>query len=232
MATLEPEPEREHPPAAGFAVPRLHRATLNDEVYQELKRAISAGAIAPGQAMTIRALAASFGISLMPVREALNRLVAEHVLVQLPNRSVALPRIGHERFREITRIRVALEGLAAEEACPRIAAAEIERLERLNQRIESTESVAKALADNREFHFSLYRASAMPTLVALIETHWLQAGPLLQIAMKQLVLKRRLDCHRRLLRALRARDAAAARAAIAADLEEAAVPIARHLGEG
>lgn len=232
LATLASEAEGEARAAPSFAVPRLHRATLNDEVYHELKRAISAGAIEPGQAMTIRALAASFGISLMPVREALNRLVAEHVLVQLPNRSVALPRIGRERFREITRIRVALEGLAAEEACPRISPAEIERLERLNQRIEGTESVTQALADNREFHFTLYRAAAMPTLVALIETHWLQAGPLLQIALREMVLKRRLDCHRALLRALRQRDAAAARAAIIADLEEAAVPIARHLGDG
>lgn len=232
LAALLPEARGDAPATPPFALPRLHRATLNDEVYHELKRAISAGAIEPGQAITIRALAASFGISLMPVREALNRLVAEHVLVQLPNRSVALPRIGRERFREITRIRVALEGLAAEEACPRISPAEIEQLERLNQRIESTDSVPEALADNREFHFTLYRASAMPTLVALIETHWLQAGPLLQIAMRELVLKRRLERHRRLLQALRKRDAAAARAAITADLEEAAVPIARHLGDG
>ena len=111
-----------------FPVQRLQRATLNDEVYHELRRAIMSGAIEPGSTMTIRGLAQSFGISLMPVRQALNRLVAEHVLVLLPNRSVALPRIDAARFREITRIRVALEGLAAEEAVAHVDADAIARM--------------------------------------------------------------------------------------------------------
>ncbi len=90
-------------------------STLNEEVYEELKQALISGKIAPGSTMTIRSLAQSFGISIMPVREALRRLVAEHVLVLLPNRSVALPVFTPERFHEITRIRTSLEGLAAEE---------------------------------------------------------------------------------------------------------------------
>ena len=73
---------------APFAVPKLQRNTLNEEVYEQLKQALMTGRIAPGATMTIRSLAASFGISPMPVREALRRLVAEHVLFLLPNRSV------------------------------------------------------------------------------------------------------------------------------------------------
>ena len=70
-------------------MPRLQRNTLNEEVYEQLKQALMTGRIAPGATMTIRSLAASFGISPMPVREALRRLVAEHVLFLLPNRSVS-----------------------------------------------------------------------------------------------------------------------------------------------
>src|SRR5215467_10221414 len=92
-------------------MPKLQRNTLNEEVYQQLKQALMSGRIAPGSTMTIRSLAASFGISPMPVREALRRLVAEHVLELLPNRSVSLPVITRVRFREITRIRTSLEGL-------------------------------------------------------------------------------------------------------------------------
>src|SRR5688500_16434787 len=103
---------------SALTMPKLQRNTLNEEVYQQLKQALMTGRIAPGSTMTIRSLAASFGISPMPVREALRRLVAEHVLVLLPNRSVSLPIITRERFREITRIRTSLEGLAAEEATP------------------------------------------------------------------------------------------------------------------
>src|SRR4249920_1390009 len=115
------------PPAgaaeAPFAVPKLQRNTLNEEVYEQLKQALMSGRIAPGSTMTIRSLASSFGISVMPVREALRRLVAEHVLVLLPNRSVALPVFTRERFDEITRIRTSLEGLAAEAGGPQITAA-------------------------------------------------------------------------------------------------------------
>ena len=102
--------------ADGLDLPKLQRNTLNEAVYQQLKQALMSGRIAPGSTMTIRSLASCFGVSLMPVREALRRLVAEHVLVLQPNRSVALPVITRERFREITRIRTSLEGLAVEEA--------------------------------------------------------------------------------------------------------------------
>ena len=113
--TLKARAPAPAPVDAGFDVPKLARSTLNEEVYEELKQALISGKIAPGSTMTIRSLAHSFGISIMPVREALRRLVAEHVLVLLPNRSVALPIFTAERFHEITRIRTSLEGLAAEE---------------------------------------------------------------------------------------------------------------------
>ena len=72
-----------------FDVPKLSRSTLNEEVYEQLKQALMSGKITPGSTMTIRSLASSFGISVMPVREALRRLVAEHVLILLP--TAALP---------------------------------------------------------------------------------------------------------------------------------------------
>src|ERR1044072_9457936 len=123
----KPRPKEESAGAGELELemPKLQRNTLNEEVYQQLKQALMTGRISPGSTMTIRSLAASFGISPMPVREALRRLVAEHVLVLLPNRSVSLPVITRERFREITRIRTSLEGLAAEEATPLIAAAHV-----------------------------------------------------------------------------------------------------------
>jgi DNA-binding GntR family transcriptional regulator len=216
-----------------FEPRRLRRATLNDEVYRELRRAIMAGAIQPGQTMTIRSLAASFGVSLMPVREALGRLVAEHVLELLPNRSVAAPVLHRARFREITRIRVALEGLAAEEGTAHIDEDEIRRMAELNGRMEDVAATATpgALEDNRRFHFALYRSSRMPTLVALIESLWLQIGPLLSFHMRDLALAPQpvLAHHREALAALAQRDSAGVRAAIVADIEDAARNIATRL---
>jgi DNA-binding GntR family transcriptional regulator len=235
-----PEPVEE---AAGAALaasaevaldlPKLQRNTLNEAVYQQLKQALMTGRIAPGSTMTIRSLAASFGVSLMPVREALRRLLAEHVLVLQPNRSVALPVITRERFREITRIRTSLEGLAAEEATAHLTRADIDRLDALNQAIErpGASRSPEYLINNREFHFIVYRNSGMPTLLSIIESLWVQIGPLLTI--QQRIYSKAPDQaqlhHRRALKAFRRRDGAQARAAIVADIQDAAEIIAEHL---
>lgn len=216
-------------------MPKLQRNTLNDEVYDQLKQAIIAGTILPGSSMTIRSLAASFGISPMPVREALRRLVAEHVLVMLPNRSVALPVLTRARFRELTRIRTSLEGLAAEEAAARIDRGIIEAMARINERMERKGAPRQTdyLVLNREFHFTLYRSAGLPTLLSIIESLWLQAGPLLNIQQRVYSESNRTvqAHHRVLLKALRQGDGAAARAAVVSDIEEAAAIIGERLPE-
>ncbi len=221
--------------SATLDVPKLQRNTLNDEVYQQLKQAIIAGTILPGSTMTIRSLATSFGISPMPVREALRRLVAEHVLVMLPNRSVALPALTRERFRELTRIRTSLEGLAAEEAAARIDRGTIESMAVINSRMEQKGAPNQSdyLVLNREFHFALYESAGLPTLLSIIESLWLQAGPLLNIQQRAYsAANRTIQAHHRvLLKALRRGDGGAARSAIVSDIEEAAEIIGDRLPE-
>jgi DNA-binding GntR family transcriptional regulator len=212
---------------AELPVRRLQRATLNEEVYAELKRAIMAGEIEPGRSMTIRGVAAAFGVSLMPVREALTRLVAERALTLLPNRSVAVPVLDQARFREVTRIRLALEPMAAAEGATRLSPAQVEAIAAWNERMEepATARSAHALELNRQIHFTLYAAAGMPTLMGMIESLWLQIGPLLRLHMKKLAAAEgRADLvhHRAAITALRHGDAGAASAAIRADIEDAA----------
>jgi DNA-binding GntR family transcriptional regulator len=228
-----PAARSKHAGNGAFEVPKLQRNTLNDEVYQQLKQAIMAGRLEPGVRMTIRSLAAAFGISLMPVREALRRLVAEQVLEMLPNRSVALPVITRERFREITQIRISLESLAAEEAASRITDADIETLGRINDAMDRPNATQSPgyLENNREFHFFLYRKSGLPILVSLIESLWLQIGPLLtiqQAAIAKAPTPPQIQ-HHALIKALRKRDAKAAGRAIGTDIDDAAKIIAQAL---
>jgi DNA-binding GntR family transcriptional regulator len=224
------------PASAGeleLEMPKLQRNTLNEEVYQQLKHALMTGRIAPGSTMTIRSLAKSFGISPMPVREALRRLVAEHVLVLLPNRSVSLPIITRERFREITRIRTSLEGLAAEEATPLVTSDVVRRMARLNDEMEMPGQTKRPeyLVKNREFHFCLYQSSRLPTLVKIIEALWLQIGPLLTIQQEEFASGGVIvqTQHRRLLKALKKGDAVEARDAVVNDIEDAAKIISATL---
>lgn len=214
-----------------FGVSRLARETLHDRAYQELKKAIMAGVLVPGSAMTIRALAAALGTSPMPVREALRRLVTERALEVLPNRSVSIPVMTAEKFQEISMIRIALEGMAAERAAGRIAPEDVGRMEHLNREMMGREAARKRtyLAKNQEFHFLLYRNAGMPQLVDMIESLWLQTGPLLNHVVNAAGVKVAADHHGAALAALRRRDGAATRAAIEADIRDAATMIVGYI---
>src|SRR5258708_40121420 len=66
--------------------------SLHDDIYAALRQALIIGDLVPGQAFSIRSLAERFGTSLIPVRDALKRLVAEHAPTMLPNPPRCLPR--------------------------------------------------------------------------------------------------------------------------------------------
>jgi DNA-binding GntR family transcriptional regulator len=212
-------------PAFGLA--RLERETLHERAYDEVKKAIMGGTIAPGEPMTIRALAKALGTSVMPVREALRRLVAERALELLPNRSVTLPVMTAEKFDEISRIRVSLEGLMAETAAKLVTADELKRMSKLNEEMISRlrQGTKRYLALNQEFHFQLYQAARMPQAMSIVETLWLQIGPFLHHVNTDFGQPDFLKNHDQVLKALAKRDGAKARAAIEADIGEAAQTI-------
>ncbi|HTN97495.1 MAG TPA: GntR family transcriptional regulator, partial [Nordella sp.] len=70
---------------------KIEHQTLNDRAYSEIRKGLITGRFQPGQVLVIRTLAEIYGISTTPVREALQRLVAERLLIMLPNRSIAVP---------------------------------------------------------------------------------------------------------------------------------------------
>ncbi len=86
-----------------FSINAVERETLNDRVYRELRTMIMSGGFEPGAELTLRALAQALKVSLMPVRDAIGRLVAERALEMLPNRKVIVPEITIDGFLEIDR---------------------------------------------------------------------------------------------------------------------------------
>ena len=98
----------------------IARDTLQERVYLRIRQALIHSEFKPGQVLTIRELAQKLGTSIMPVREALQKLTVERVLELLPTRSVRVPVLSAEEFAEICEARMLLEGhmarLAAERA--------------------------------------------------------------------------------------------------------------------
>lgn len=210
-------------PLAAPAAPGRARDTLRLRVYGALARGLMGGMFTPGEAVSLRTLAARLGTSAMPVREAVSRLIAERALVMLPNRSVIIPRMTRERFLEITRIRQKLEGMLAEMACMRASRADIDALVRINddlRRCLATDDLRGAMTGNMTFHFALYECAGSEVTLPLVETLWLQAGPFVALSARLPEMRWTLRHHAGLLAALRAGDARAARRAIKDDIEE------------
>jgi DNA-binding GntR family transcriptional regulator len=220
------------------AIASAESATLGLRVYRGLRDYLMAGQLQPGQKLTLRELAGALDVSPMPVREAVRRLSTEGALEMLPNRRIRVPVMTKGRFRELLRIRLALEGLAVEEAAQRIRTEDIDRMEALNEAF--AREMGKRQADgvrlfriNKDLHFILYEAAGMPVLLGTIEGLWLRIGPMLHLSLRMRTNSRGRnpspDWHKGLIRGLRRRDAAAARRALAGDLTSAADQI---LAEG
>src|SRR5690606_23865059 len=93
------------------------RRAVHDLVYQEIRQSLMVGTFAPGEKVSLRSLAQQVGTSLTPVREAVNRLIAESAFEVLPNRWVMIPTMTEEKFDEITHWRCQLESDATRRAC-------------------------------------------------------------------------------------------------------------------
>ncbi|WP_299361194.1 GntR family transcriptional regulator [uncultured Paracoccus sp.] len=212
-------------------VKRQPRTTIADEVYEDIRRLLMTGAIPPGEKITLRGLAALTGTSPMPVRDAVRRLVTEGAFDLMPSRGLRVHKPSLFEFREVVKIRLALEGLATEEAVAHLTAKDIDRIAALVARYEAVGKAepldpVQVIDANRRLHFALYEASRMPVLVNMIETIWLKVSPIFSLSMSS--KDRRADAwesfdhHRRLLVALERRDAAMARLAVVSDIQDAA----------
>lgn len=206
----------------GAAIAPVARETLNDKVYLELKNSIMTGAFTPGAELTLRAVADALGTSLMPVRDAMRRLVSEHALEMRPSRKIAIPQLTEEKFLELRRIRALLEGEAAALAAERISKKELRAIQAVLKKLEALDTSLQSefWTLNMKLHFSVYEAADSALLLSIIESLWLQIGPLLTRIPLARAVKDAADPHHLLVRALEAGDAEAARAAIVKDLNE------------
>lgn len=210
--------------------PAPRRETLGANVLFQIKELLLTGQLMPGEQLSLRSTAEALGVSMMPVREAVYQLVADQALEVAPNRSVRVPLMTAAQFKEITDIRLQIEGYAVEQAAQHATPALIDTLSSLNAQL-AREMDAPGLDKsavvliNKELHFSVYEAAQMPLLVKIIESLWLRIGPVLNYDLRagseRTKNKIAVGHHEKMIASLEQRNGQRAKKALHADIESA-----------
>lgn len=211
--------------------PAVNRRTVTGDVIARLRDDIRGGELAPGSRLLQLEIAARYGVSSTPVREAFSALEREGLLVSSPHRGVVVFRPTVEDLRETYEIRIALESLSIAAAVPRLSEADLDELDALIVRMaEVGDDPALHGALNRAFHARLSAAAGMPKLDKLI-------GDLRDASAAYLRLYADLapeadaarSEHLQILEACRARSVARARKAVTAHLRNTVETVAAGL---
>ncbi|MGN7399324.1 GntR family transcriptional regulator [Cytobacillus praedii] len=140
----------------------IERPALRDQVYGSLKKAIITLELEPGQRIKDKDLAAVFGVSRTPVREALKRLEDEGLVESLPGSQTRITEIHLEEAKNAFTVVAALHSLAARLAVPAITNEDIQLMEVSNLELRKAleeKDVIRAVEADDQFHAVLLKAS-------------------------------------------------------------------------
>lgn len=220
------------------ATTQMGRRVTADYVAEALRNAINTGQIPDGAELNQVELAARFGVSRVPVREALRQLQAEGLVESRAHRLVQVRSTDPERLVEVFSLRALIEGWLVEQAVPHVGADTLAKAREINDRLRAEDEHPAWLELNTEFHRLLFAPSGAEAGLELLK-------PLKERSERYTRLWSRGDgvhrptqtCaeHDEILRLVEAGDAAGARAASEAHVRhtcEAVLEAGRVLAEG
>lgn len=143
-----------------------------NSVAAYLREAILGGDLRPGDRIRQEEVATRLGASRLPVREALRILEAEGLTEHEPHKGARVPRLTQHEVEVVYRMRERLEPLALAESLPRLTAADHERLEDVQGRIEENDDLEKFLDLDREFHMLTYSGCTIEPLNQNVTRLW------------------------------------------------------------
>lgn len=143
---------------------------LGEAAYARIRAAIREGSLAPGERLTETDLAARFGVSRTPVRQAIARLEAEGLLTHEARRGLTVTRPDHQQVVELYVMREVLEGAAARLAAQHASETEIAAMAEIVEHEPDAFGDARALAEvNQRLHGLLYLAAHNRYLLRSLE---------------------------------------------------------------
>lgn len=140
------------------------------EAYAQVREAIRNGTLPPGVRLTETDLAARFGVSRTPIRQAIARLEAEGLLTHEPRRGLSVTRPDHSQMVELYVMREILEGAAARLAAQHASETEIGAMaELVTSEPAFFEDAPRLAALNQQLHGLLYLAAHNRYLLRSLE---------------------------------------------------------------
>jgi len=208
---------------SGLTAAAAHRPqTVASHVGSILREAIAKGSLTAGTPLRQDELAARFGFSRMPIRDALRQLEAEGIVSIHPTRGAFVARMDAAEIGEIYAIRELLEVEALRLALPNLTAERLEEAGTVLDQIDAEPDLARWGTLNRTFHLALYGPCGNARLLGLIEAQHNAADRYVRILLSNLDYRSRSQAeHRKILAACRRHDR-----------DQALTWLAKHLREG
>ncbi len=152
-------------------------ATLATTLYERLRHDIVGGRLRPGGRLRLDELRQQYGVSLSPLREALQRLAAEGFVVTESQRGFAVAPVSRAMFEDVIRLRTTLEGMALRESIERggetwelAVLAALHRLRKVEAQRGSDYGLEEWEVRHREFHLAVVGACESPLLLQFCAT--------------------------------------------------------------
>ena len=198
------------------STPRFNRPGLiRQEVYEHLKRDILEGRIPSGERLAEEVIAAQYGVSRTPIREAVQRLAQDGLVEVIPNKGARVRAVSAIEVAQTYTVREALEGLAARLAAEHRTTLDLAQMRSSLKQLEAQAENAymAQVAADLEFHASIANASRNDVLIVTLRgLHDTVARVKVLTRKTNLEVQTRLE-HHAILDAIVAQDADAAETA-------------------
>lgn len=191
-----------------------------EAILKAMRADILSGHRAPGERLNIDDLALAYGVSRMPVRDALKQLESEGLVKIFAHRGVEVSQLDAGEIEELFGIRVILEQKAAELAVPRLTAADHAEMKSILERMDRLKGRNQEWAQlNARFHEKINQASGWPKLLGMIHTLRANVERYVRAYIRMSGPENAQAQHWQLYEACVARDIALAKATVALHLD-------------
>jgi DNA-binding GntR family transcriptional regulator len=207
--------------------------SLPELVAASIRQAIFEGSLGSGVQLKQNDVAASLGVSAVPVREALKRLTAEGLLHNERNKGVVVAPLSIDDFVEITDMRLMLEPYLLRCSAPNLTEADLDAAERILAATHSESNIASHAKEHWEFHRLLYAKARRPRALAQIDVLYVSINRYLLPAWKSAGLSEHWDdSHLQITKAIRRGNVEGAAELISTQIQDAAARVMTFFERG